>query len=47
MESIMNQEKHLQSLRRKCLELSGDADMRALSKTLVTVADATEQAAGA
>jgi hypothetical protein len=45
-EIIMNQEKHLQSLRRKCLELSGDADMRALSKTLVTVADATEQAAG-
>ena len=42
----MNQEKHLQSLRRKSLELSGDADMRALSRVLVTVADATEQAAG-
>lgn len=43
----MSQEKHLQSLRSKCLELSGDADMRALSRVLVTVADATEQAAGA
>ena len=41
----MNQEKHLQSLRRKCLELSGDADMRALSRVLITVADAKEQAA--
>lgn len=36
--------KNLNSLRNKCLELGGDADMRALSRVLVTVADATEQA---
>lgn len=37
--------KNLNNLRNKCLELGGDADMRALSRVLVTVADATEQAA--
>ena len=37
--------KNLNGLRNKCLELGGDADMRALSRVLVTVADATEQAA--
>lgn len=37
--------KNLNDLRNKCLELGGDADMRVLSRVLVTVADATEQAA--
>lgn len=38
---------HLKKISRTQLQLNGDADMRSLSKTLETVADATEQAAGA
>ena len=38
---------HLKKIIRTQLQLNGDADMRSLSKTLETVADATEQAEGA
>lgn len=38
---------YLKKISRTQLQLNGDADMRSLSKTLETVADATEQAAGA